>query len=95
MSYCNGCHCCSSSSVTCPLNFLRINEVSTYINLSIYVLLSQGEGIQEFLEEGTALDPRFKGKVEDAVWYRLEEELIDRASHQVFKTICIIKSHYI
>ncbi|XP_030196906.1 zinc finger BED domain-containing protein 1-like isoform X1 [Gadus morhua] len=42
----------------------------------------QGEGIQEFLEEGTALDPRFKGKVEDAVWYRLEEELIDRASHQ-------------
>ena len=65
-----------------------------YINLSIYVLLSQGEGIQEFLEEGTALDPRFKGKVEDAVWYRLEE-LIDWASHQVFKTICIIKSHYI
>ncbi|CAL8314484.1 unnamed protein product [Arctogadus glacialis] len=38
--------------------------------------------IPEFLEEGTALDPRFKGKVEDAVWYRMEEALINRGSHQ-------------
>lgn len=32
--------------------------------------------VRQFLEECTALDARFKSKVSDEVWYRLEEELI-------------------
>ncbi|KAF4107911.1 hypothetical protein G5714_010670 [Onychostoma macrolepis] len=35
---------------------------------------------RQFLEEGTALDPRFKLKVADEVWTRLEDELIRRTS---------------
>ncbi|KAM8762179.1 zinc finger BED domain-containing protein 4-like isoform 2-T2 [Acanthopagrus schlegelii] len=42
----------------------------------------QDEGIRQFLEEGTALDPRFKTKVTDEVWTRLEKELINRTSQQ-------------
>ncbi|XP_037539225.1 zinc finger BED domain-containing protein 4-like [Nematolebias whitei] len=42
----------------------------------------QDEIIRQFLEEGTALDPRFKTKVADEVWTRLEEELISRTSQQ-------------
>ncbi|KAL0965132.1 hypothetical protein UPYG_G00277210 [Umbra pygmaea] len=43
----------------------------------------ENERIQQFLEEGTALDPRFKSRrVSDAVWDRVEEELISRATHQ-------------
>lgn len=39
--------------------------------------------IRQFLEEGTALDPRFKSKVADEVWTRLEDELMRRISEQV------------
>ncbi|KAK7128468.1 hypothetical protein R3I94_016894 [Phoxinus phoxinus] len=45
----------------------------------------QEECIQQFLEESTALDPRFKSRVaaSDAVWDRVEKELISRATtHQ-------------
>lgn len=36
----------------------------------------QVDSVRQFLEEGTALDARFKSKVSDEGWYRLEEELI-------------------
>ncbi|XP_074523920.1 zinc finger BED domain-containing protein 4-like [Halichoeres trimaculatus] len=42
----------------------------------------QDESIRQFLEEGTALDPRFKTKVADEVWTRLEEELMSRSSKE-------------
>lgn len=42
----------------------------------------QDESIRQFLEEGTALDPRFKTKVGDEVWTRLQEELVTRISQQ-------------
>ncbi|XP_034538951.1 zinc finger BED domain-containing protein 1-like [Notolabrus celidotus] len=42
----------------------------------------QDESIRQFLEEGTALDPRFKMKVADGVWTRLEEELMSRISQK-------------
>ncbi|CAM4465164.1 unnamed protein product [Leuciscus chuanchicus] len=43
----------------------------------------QVDSIRQFLEEGTALDPRFKSKVADEVWTRLEEELIRRTPGQI------------
>ncbi|XP_048853064.1 E3 SUMO-protein ligase ZBED1 [Brienomyrus brachyistius] len=42
----------------------------------------QDGNIRQFLEEGTALDPRFKSKVTNEVWTRLEEELMKRTSEQ-------------
>lgn len=49
--------------------------------------LEQFPAIQE---EGTALDPRFKTKVGDEVWTRLQEELVTRViSQQVFFVIVI------
>ncbi|XDV25629.1 hypothetical protein PO909_029515 [Leuciscus waleckii] len=41
------------------------------------------DSIRQFLEEGTALDPRFKSKVADEVWTRLEEELMRRTPGQI------------
>ncbi|XP_048012168.1 E3 SUMO-protein ligase ZBED1-like [Megalobrama amblycephala] len=42
----------------------------------------QVDSIRQFLEEGTALDPRFKSKVSDDVWTRVEEELIRNSSEE-------------
>ncbi|XP_015248262.1 PREDICTED: zinc finger BED domain-containing protein 1-like [Cyprinodon variegatus] len=42
----------------------------------------QDERIRQFLEEGTALDPRFKMKVGEEVWTRIQEELMSRTSQQ-------------
>ncbi|CAM4570071.1 unnamed protein product [Leuciscus chuanchicus] len=43
----------------------------------------QVDSIRQFLEEGTALDPKFKSKVADEVWTRLEEELMRRTPGQL------------
>ncbi|ROL53427.1 hypothetical protein DPX16_7027 [Anabarilius grahami] len=40
------------------------------------------DSIRQFLEEGTALDPRFKSKASDEVWTRVEEELIRNTSEE-------------
>ncbi|XP_047222620.1 E3 SUMO-protein ligase ZBED1-like [Girardinichthys multiradiatus] len=40
------------------------------------------ERIRQFLDESIALDPRFKMKVRDEVWTRIEKELIRRTSQQ-------------
>ena len=55
--------------------------------LLYYFFVLQDESIRQFLEEGTALDPRFKTKVGDEVWTRLQEELVTRISQQVFFVI--------
>lgn len=48
-----------------------------------YVLVFKVDSIRQFLEEGTVLDPRFKTKVADGVWIRLEDELMKRNSELV------------
>lgn len=48
-----------------------------------YVLVFNVHGIRQFLEEATAFDPRFKSKVADEVWIRLEDELMKRNSESV------------
>ncbi|KAK3569824.1 hypothetical protein QTP86_005848 [Hemibagrus guttatus] len=47
----------------------------------------QDGNIRQFLEEGTALHPRFKSKVAYEVWTRLEEEFMRRTSEQVLIVI--------
>lgn len=60
------------------LVFIRIIQWLTH---SVFNL--KDGNIRQFMEEGTALDPRFKSKVTNEVWTRLEEELMKRTSEQV------------
>lgn len=51
----------------------------------------QDENIRLFLEEATAIDPRFKTKVKgNDVWTRLQEAAMNRTAKQVFNDHCTV-----
>lgn len=59
-----------------------------------YVFVLQDESIRQVLEEGTALDQRFKTKVADAVWNRLEVMIRIRLCHSI-SSCCVEHSPYL
>lgn len=64
-----------------PVEFAFVFIRITPLTHSVFVL--KDGNIRQFLEEGTALDPRFKPKVTNEVWTRLEEELMKMSLEQV------------
>lgn len=81
--------CMTIQVVILPLYIFTCNSLSLSIQSTPPLFQSNrlrqiADSIRQFLEKGTALDPRFKTEVADEAWARLEEELMNRAHSRCF-----------